>query len=330
MKIQIRKAQKQDLPAVCRLSQEWAEQKITYGYSATDTPEMAGYTLWVAEADGTVIGYLGGNAYDSHRMKSILPEGTSCFEIEELYVKAGMRNNGTGRLLYDTVTAELAQRGISCVTLIAANQNSRQLLNFYQKAGMSTFSTRLFQKLNAPTGRLYLHTPSVEELCYRQKWMADPATMLYNRGYDLAFDGYNRETGCIDFPQAKWQKWYDGWIGQEPKRFYAYLVRRQDNVFLGEIDLHQSAKGNWYEMGVVIEAKYRGLGYAGEALVLLLHEAFVHNHAQAVHNSFKPERRAALIIHLKAGFRITAFRDGILSLELTREDYQKHHMEGFL
>ena len=98
MKIQIRKAQKQDLPAVCRLSQEWAEQKITYGYSATDTPEMAGYTLWVAEADGTVIGYLGGNAYDSHRMKSILPEGTSCFEIEELYVKAGMRNNGTGRL----------------------------------------------------------------------------------------------------------------------------------------------------------------------------------------------------------------------------------------
>lgn len=28
--------------------------------------------------------------------------------------------------------------------------------------------------------------------------MNDPDTMSYNKGYELGFDGYNNETGCID------------------------------------------------------------------------------------------------------------------------------------
>ncbi|MBQ1690249.1 MAG: hypothetical protein II018_03190 [Firmicutes bacterium] len=48
--------------------------------------------------------------------------------------------------------------------------------------------------------RLYLHVPEFSELYYRQKLMSDPVTMSYNRGYDLGFDGYHKNTGCIDFP----------------------------------------------------------------------------------------------------------------------------------
>ena len=33
--------------------------------------------------------------------------------------------------------------------------------------------------------RVYLKTPEVKELFYRQKWMMDPETMSYNAGYDM-------------------------------------------------------------------------------------------------------------------------------------------------
>ncbi len=35
---------------------------------------------------------------------------------------------------------------------------------------------------------IYLKTPEVEELYYRQKWMMDPETMSYNAGYDMEME----------------------------------------------------------------------------------------------------------------------------------------------
>ena len=49
---------------------------------------------------------------------------------------------------------------------------------------------------------LRLHVPALSELGYRQRLLADPATMAYNRGYDLSFEGYHPQTGCIDFPET--------------------------------------------------------------------------------------------------------------------------------
>lgn len=45
---------------------------------------------------------------------------------------------------------------------------------------------------------LGLHVPACEELWYRRKIMQDPETMSYNKGYDLDFEGYGRETGVIE------------------------------------------------------------------------------------------------------------------------------------
>lgn len=109
------------------------------------------------------------------------------------------------------------------------------------------------------TDKLYLYTPVYSELWYRQKLLSDPETMSYNKGYNLGFEGYDNETGCIDFPQNKWQSWYDYFIGNEPERYYAYIVREDDNAFIGEVNLHKSKNADWYEMGIVLEAKYRGL-----------------------------------------------------------------------
>lgn len=164
-----------------------------------------------------------------------------------------------------------------------------------------------------------LHIPAYEEFWYRQKLMEDPATMSYNRGYDLDFAGYDRETGCIAFPETEWRASYDWLIGQEPQRFYAYVMR-EDGLFLGEVNLHRNGNEPWYEMGIVLEAAHRGRGYGRPALELLLHHAFSVLKADAVRNSFEVERTAAMKIHLAAGFREISRENGIVWLECRRKE----------
>lgn len=169
--------------------------------------------------------------------------------------------------------------------------------------------------------RLTLHTPELSELWYRQQMMGDPGTMSYNAGYELGIDGYHPDTGCIDFPPERWERWYGRFIGREPERFYAYLVRKEDGAFVGEVVLRQEGEPGRYEMGVVIERCHRGNGYSAEAMTLLLDTAFNRLGAKTVCNDFERTREAALRIHLAAGFEVAGEENGIVHLTLQRERY---------
>ena len=137
----------------------------------------------------------------------------------------------------------------------------------------------------------------------------------------MGFEGYHKDTGCIDFPKEEWRGWYDYFIGQEPERFYAYIVRMEDGMFLGEVNVHRNQDAPWYEMGIVLEACHRGQGYAAEALNLLLSHAFERLGAEAVHNDFEDTRNAAVRTHLATGFEELKRANGILELLMTRERY---------
>jgi acetyltransferase, GNAT family len=169
--------------------------------------------------------------------------------------------------------------------------------------------------------QLKLYVPEYRDLWYRQKILGDAATMDYNKGYDLDFKGYHKDSGCIEFPPEQWRDWYDYFIGQEPKRFYAYVTRLRDGVFIGEVNVHKSNSAPWYEMGIVLEAGFRGQGYAIEALELLLQHAFVTLNAEAVHNDFEGTREAAIRTHLAVGFTECKKENGIVELLITREQY---------
>lgn len=171
------------------------------------------------------------------------------------------------------------------------------------------------------TEQLYLHIPEYDELWYRQKIMEDPETMDYNKGYDMDFEGYDRSTGCIAFPKQEWADWYDYFINQEPECFYAYIARESDGRFIGEVNVHMSDDNDWYEMGIVLEGKYRGKGYAVAALKLLLQYAFEKMGAKAVHNDFEEERQAAVKTHISAGFSKYRQENGIIELLITKEQY---------
>ena len=176
----------------------------------------------------------------------------------------------------------------------------------------------------ADEGTLALRVPRLDELWYRERLLADPETMRYNRGYRLDFPGYHDDTGCIDFPRDQWERWHTWFCQGKPERYYAYVVRA-DGAFLGEVNLHRNVSGDWYDMGIVLEAVHRGCGYAAEALRLLLKEAFDRLGAKEVRNDFERDRVSALKAHLSAGFAIIGEENGIVRVRIAKKEFEREN-----
>ena len=118
---------------------------------------------------------------------------------------------------------------------------------------------------------LSLYVPEVKDYWYEQKLQSDPRTMEYNAGYDVSYYGYHYDTGCIDFPESKWQESYDK--RKNENRYFAYLKDLNTNEFVGYVNYHFNKSNNRYECGIVIESIHRGKGYAKEGLKLLIDKA---------------------------------------------------------
>lgn len=84
---------------------------------------------------------------------------------------------------------------------------------------------------------------------------------------------------------------------------------------------------DWYDMGIVIEAKHRGKGYAAEAVQLLLAHAFESLKSKAVHNAFEENRAAAVKTHLSAGFQVCKKENGII--EFLRKNSMKPYKQSY-
>ncbi len=172
-------------------------------------------------------------------------------------------------------------------------------------------------------GQIQLYVPRPEELWFRQKMMSDPVTMSYNAGWEVDFAGYHRDTGCIDFPQDQWADWYNDWKGREPERFYAYIQRSADGMWIGEVNFHFNPEKDWWDMGIVIFAPFRGMGYAVPGLKEMLDHAFHDCLVSRIHNDFQIARNevSAWKAHRRAGFWEMGVEDGFLHVMITRGDY---------
>ena len=168
---------------------------------------------------------------------------------------------------------------------------------------------------------LELYIPTLDELWFYQEMMSDPDTMSYNANWDMDFEGYHKDTGCIDFPVSEWKAWYEDWIGNEPEFYFAYIKRKSDGAWIGNVNFHYTLKQDWWDMGIVIHAPYRGQGYAVPALRLMLNHAFLDCNVTRIHNDFEKTRSAALKTHLASGFRNIGMEGDFVQLLITREEY---------
>lgn len=117
--------------------------------------------------------------------------------------------------------------------------------------------------------RIVLHKPSVNELWFRQKCMSDPKTMQYNAGYNVSYDGYHKNTGCIDFPQEKWQEWANVKLN-DPNFFYAYILDVETNEFVGYVNFNINPKTQKATMGIVVKSAFHGKAYMRPAMIKLI------------------------------------------------------------
>ena len=175
-----------------------------------------------------------------------------------------------------------------------------------------------------------LYIPKLEDLWFYQKMMSDPETMSYNANWDVDYDGYHRDTGCIDYPDEVLPDWYEGCVGREPDCFYAYIKRSSDGAWIGDVCFHYTPEKDWWDMGIVIYAPYRGKGYAVPALKLMLDHAFRDCGISRIHNDFEVARNevAAWETHRKAGFKELGVEDGFLQMMITKEDYLYDNTEN--
>lgn len=129
------------------MSADWEAEDSCYGYRKNTVSDLEGNRIFLAEEDGEIIGYLLGKLEKARQASSVMPEGTPCFEVEELYVKPPRRSGGIGSALFRY--AEEAVRGEADYILLGtAAKNFRAILHFYvDELGMDFWSARLFKKL---------------------------------------------------------------------------------------------------------------------------------------------------------------------------------------
>jgi RimJ/RimL family protein N-acetyltransferase len=177
------------------------------------------------------------------------------------------------------------------------------------------------------SNKLYLNVPSFEELTYRQKILADPDTMSYNKGYDVPFAGYNKETSCVEFNKSMWQDWHSYWIGNEPDRFYAYVVSKKDNTLIGDVGFRYDEKYNAHMVHIVIDAAHRGQGYSEDALQLLCEKAFCDIGIEKLADDIPVVRSSAHKTFEKVGFH-KSYKGEYVLLEITKEEYFQNQLQN--
>ena len=140
------------LEKLTAFSKDWAAENSCYGYRANEPSDIEGNRVFFAEEEGSVIGYLFGKVCKSENMKSIMPEGTPFFEVEELYVVPQKRSQGTGSALFHYVE-EMMSDEVEYVVLSTATKNWKSIFHFYlDELGMQFWSARLFKQLSRRKG----------------------------------------------------------------------------------------------------------------------------------------------------------------------------------
>ena len=142
------------------------------------------------------------------------------------------------------------------------------------------------------TTSLKIYIPRLEDYWYEQKLQSDPDTMSYNAGWDVSYDGYHYDTGCIDFPKSKWEDTFNK--RKKENKFFAYLKDTNINEYVGYINYHYNENENKYYCGILIESKYRGKGYSKSGLKLLCDYAKEHGVTE-LYDDFEIDRNGIKI-----------------------------------
>ena len=135
------------LSALIALSRDWEAENSCFGYRANAREDIEGNRVFLAYDGEGIVGYLFGHVFLSENMRSIMPEGTACFEVEELYVIPARRSEGIGSALFRHV-ADDVRADAEYLILSTAVKNWRAIFRFYlEEMDMTFWSARLYKRI---------------------------------------------------------------------------------------------------------------------------------------------------------------------------------------
>ena len=129
------------------MSEAWEQENSCTGYRRNERSDIEGKRIFLAEINGRTVGYLFGGVEKAERSTSIMPDGTPCFEVDELYVRPELRSQGIGRKLFDHME-ETVRNEVEYIMVSTATKNWKAILHFYiEELGMEFWSARLYRKI---------------------------------------------------------------------------------------------------------------------------------------------------------------------------------------
>ena len=147
MKIEETALTEEVLAELIRLSRDWEAESSCWGYRANGKEDIEGNRIFLARDGEAVLGYLFGHCFESENMKSIMPEHSRCFEVEEIYVIPARRSGGIGKALFEYAAGRVKGEA-DYITLSTATKNWKAIFRFYlDELDMTFWSARLFRKL---------------------------------------------------------------------------------------------------------------------------------------------------------------------------------------
>ena len=117
------------LEKLIQLSAQWAAEQSCYGYYPNTEADIAGKRIFLAEDEDGIEAYLLGKIETAKNMKSIMPEGTLYFEVEELYVVPEKRSQGIGEALF-RFAEETIKKDVQFIVLSTASKTARRFYIF--------------------------------------------------------------------------------------------------------------------------------------------------------------------------------------------------------
>lgn len=134
------------LEKLIQLSAQWAAKQNCYGYYPNTEADIAGKRIFLAEDEDGIEAYLLGKLEIAKNMKSIMPEGTLYFEVEELYVVPEKRSQGIGEALF-RFAEETIKKDVQFIALSTASKTARRFyiftwMNWGYSSGMRGYLRR--------------------------------------------------------------------------------------------------------------------------------------------------------------------------------------------
>lgn len=148
--VQIHEALPDDtlLQNLLSLSEEWEREQSCYGYRKNEKSDLENRRIFIAQKDSHTIGYAFGKICTTEKDNSIMAQGTTYFELEELFVRQAYRSLGIGKQLFEMVETALKKEAVSYILLSTATKNYKAIMHFYlDELDMEFWNARLFKKI---------------------------------------------------------------------------------------------------------------------------------------------------------------------------------------